>query len=84
MCVVPFLIAMKLKILQSVASPEFAYRPGDIAEFKGAVARDFIARGIAEKVRQAPIETAVTGPAETAVTRKPRGRGMVERIKGLF
>lgn len=56
---------MKMKILQSIASPGYSYAAGQVVDLTKERAAEFVKHGIAEK--QAVKKTAVDPVEETAV-----------------
>lgn len=59
---------MKVRMRVSISGPGLVYAPGDIAEVSANEAKRFVAAGIADLVRDAPVERAVASrKAETAV-----------------
>lgn len=60
---------MKIKFTEPVAGARFAYRKGQVRDLPPGVAKEFIRLRQAVK---APIEAAVTGAPEQAVSRPNR------------
>lgn len=62
---------MKVRMLVSIASPTWAYSPGEVAEVDTVEAKRWIAAGIAELLT-GPVETATVSPPENAAMPAPR------------
>lgn len=65
---------MRVKLLVSIASPDWAYAPGQEAEIDGTTAAAWIESGIAEAVRCSAPESTMTGAPESAVLPAARKR----------
>lgn len=63
---------MRIRFLRSIASFDFCYHTGQVADIEDALARAWVASGIAE-AETVPEAAMVTVPAN-AMQRKPRGR----------
>lgn len=63
---------MLVRVLKSVAGLGFAHAPGALVELDDEEALRWIRGGLAEPVREAPVETATAAPLEQAVTRSKR------------
>ena len=64
---------MQIKFIHGIASAEWAFRPGQIAEIEDAQARKFIGSGLAAPVER-EIETAVLEAPENAARRTSKKR----------
>ncbi len=73
---------MKIRFIQGVAGHRFAYEPGDEPDLRVDIAQGFIKQGVAVRVDDPALETAVVAAPETAAAR-PRRRRSVRGLLGL-
>lgn len=65
---------MRLKFRQSIASPAWSYRAGEVHDISAAEAEGYLKSGVAEPAEPEPEEAAVLPPEEMPTRPRARAR----------